>query len=299
MKNLIKQFQKVHGNKYNYDKVVYNNCRTKICIICQEHGEFWQLPLNHRNGQGCPDCGKKDQVRQVQNEEFIRRLVDKYGNQYNFDKTIFRGTKKRIIVTCKQHGDFEVFPFNFLKGKGCPKCVNERVSNERRNDFDKIVQKFNKVHNFKYDYSNSVYQNYCKKIEIICSKHGSFWQSVSDHIKGRGCPICKSSKGEIIVSNILLKKQIEFIPQKRFEECKLFKPLAFDFFLPKNNTCIEYNGIQHYESLDYFGGKQELEEIQKRDAIKIKFCKDNNIKLIIIPYWKLDEIENILKGFLL
>ena len=54
----IEKARLIHGNKYDYSKIVYINARTKVCIICPIHGEFWQTPHSHLNNHGCPACGK-------------------------------------------------------------------------------------------------------------------------------------------------------------------------------------------------------------------------------------------------
>lgn len=66
IKSLISKYEsrftekalKVHGNKYDYSKVKYIDAKTKVCITCLEHGDYWQSPNNHINGQGCPICGR-------------------------------------------------------------------------------------------------------------------------------------------------------------------------------------------------------------------------------------------------
>ncbi len=60
------------------------------------------------------------------------------------------------------------------------------------------------------------------------------------------------------------------------------------------NLCIEYDGEQHYKAFDHFGGKEKLRLTQKRDDIKNNYCKDNCINLLRVPYWELDNIEDIL-----
>lgn len=72
--------------------------------------------------------------------------------------------------------------------------------------------------------------------------------------------------------------------QKTFENCSSKALLRFDFYLPEHNLCIEYNGIQHYESVGYFGGDENLTIVQKRDNIKKDYCINENIKLLIIKY---------------
>ena len=68
-------------------------------------------------------------------------------------------------------------------------------------------------------------------------------------------------------------------------------PLKFDFYLPDYNCCIEYDGKQHFEPIDYFGGKNGFIKTQERDDIKNQYCKNNDIKLIRIPYTDLKKLD--------
>ena len=87
-----------------------------------------------------------------------------------------------------------------------------------------------------------------------------------------------------------IKNNIKFIQQHKFDDCKNIKPLPFDFYLPDYNTCIEFNGKQHYEPIKYFGGRVVYDKLIKRDKIKMEYCNKNNIPLLIIKY-----NDNILK----
>lgn len=87
---------------------------------------------------------------------------------------------------------------------------------------------------------------------------------------------------------------IEYIKQKSFEGCVYKNKMQFDFFLPDFNLCIEFDGIQHFRPIEYFGGINALNEQINKDNIKNKFCYNNNIKLIRIPYYEYDNIEKIL-----
>ena len=157
-----------------------------------------------------------------------------------------------------------------------------------------FIQHAQKIHGNKYNYSKSIYVNGNIKMEIICPIHGSFWQKSWSHISGRGCPICNSSKGELKIKRILDKKSIKYIQQKKFDECMKIKPLPFDFYLPENNICIEYDGRQHFEPIKMFGGNKAFKIRTENDKIKNQYCYDNGIKLIRIPYWEKDNISNIL-----
>ena len=107
----------------------------------------------------------------------------------------------------------------------------------------------------------------------------------------RSCGCLKGSKGEDKIKDILFSLNIKFVQQKVFDNLKDKSNLRFDFFLPDYNCCIEYNGIQHYESVKYFGGEKKFKEIQFKDNIKKQWCQENNIKLIEIPYWDFDKID--------
>ena len=106
---------------------------------------------------------------------------------------------------------------------------------------------------------------------------------------------CITSRGEEKIVEILNELGIKYEKEKKFKDCinpKTDYPLRFDFFLPDYNCCIEYDGGQHYEAIDYFGGKNTLTDVQYRDNIKNNFCKENNIQLIRIPYTEYDKINN-------
>lgn len=133
------------------------------------------------------------------------------------------------------------------------------------------------------------------KVKIKCIKHGYFYQSPKSHInQSQGCPLCRSSKGEIKILNYLDKNNIKCCPQYKFKDCKNIKPLPFDFYLPDHNILIEFDGEQHYFSIDFFGGEENFSYIKNNDKIKTDYCFNNNIKLIRIKYT--DKIEEILKN---
>ncbi len=136
-----------------------------------------------------------------------------------------------------------------------------------------------------------------------CCK-GHEWQSEIVHrVKenGSGCPICLESRGENKIAEILDGLKVEYIREHRIEGCKNKKHLPFDFYLPKYNVCIEYQGQQHFKPVN-FGGKCGMEghlRTVENDQIKAKFCEENSIKLIDIPYWNFPQIQEIISKFLL
>ena len=123
--------------------------------------------------------------------------------------------------------------------------------------------------------------------------------------KATNYPYCKESRGELRIETYLEKVGSSFIKEKRFSKCRYKHPLPFDFYLPKENIAIEYDGEGHYMPVPFHMSKEKaninevklenhLQSIQFRDQIKTDFCLQNGIKLIRIPYWNFDNIEQIL-----
>ncbi|MBS4894063.1 MAG: hypothetical protein KHZ90_09870 [Veillonella parvula] len=130
-------------------------------------------------------------------------------------------------------------------------------------------------------------------IDFNCG-HNPHWIIPSVLKNGISCPVCNESKGEKTIRLYLENNNIKFKQEYVFADCKHKYTLPFDFYIPNYNLCIEFDGIQHFEVREHFGGNKEFKNTQIRDEIKNKYCKDNNINLLRIPYWKLDNIENIL-----
>lgn len=172
-------------------------------------------------------------------------------------------------------------PSTHLSNKGCQKCAG------RNKSINELIIEFVNIHGSKYDYSLINHTKSKIKVDIICKLHSIFSQTPNNHLQGKGCPVCKESKGEKIIRNILTKNNINYIQQYKFKDCFNIKPLMFDFYLPDYNVCIEYDGEQHFKPMRFFKpdvSNFELKNIQKRDKIKNNYCKKNNIKLIRIRF---------------
>jgi hypothetical protein len=207
----IKKAQKVHNYKYDYSKCEYVTAKTKMCIICPIHGEFWQSSDKHLKGQGCPYCANKkiNKSRQITTEMFIQRSKEKYGNNFSYEKCEVKNMHEKIIITCNLHGDFEITPSSHLKKYGgCKKCLQINNQKKYQKNIEQFIEESKNVHSNKYDYSKVKYVNNHTKVCIICPKHGEFWQTPSKHIsRGDGCPICRY---EVVAQKNKLSKE-EFI----------------------------------------------------------------------------------------
>lgn len=104
------------------------------------------------------------------------------------------------------------------------------------------------------------------------------------------------SNGEEYIGKYLLDNRIAFEKQKKFVDCKCNRTLRFDFYIPFINAVIEYQGIQHFKPIDFFGGEIALNDTKKRDDIKRKYCELHNINYFAISY--LENIEVALNKIL-
>ena len=282
----IKKAKEVHGDKYDYSKVEYINNKTKVCIICPEHGEFWQQPGAHLLGSGCKKCGDMstgNKNKKVATETYIQKAKEVHGDFYDYSNTEYNGPKNKVTIYCKKHHNyFNILPYNHLNGQGCPKCRYEKISNKLKKTTEKFIQDAIKIHGDKYDYSKTEYTGVENKVSIICHKHGEFLQRPNDHLCGSGCPKCKSSHLEMYTSKKLIENNIEFVFQKKFEWLKNKQHMPLDFYLPEYNIAIECQGEQHFKPVEYFGGDVTYNKVLYRDKLKKLICKNHNINILYV-----------------
>lgn len=127
---LLNDFKKIHGNKYDYSKTTLNNRDEKgrVCIICPEHGEFWQYIHVHKNGCGCPKCAGN--VKKTK-EQFVIDSRKIHGDKYLYDKFVYTGNHDKGIITCPIHGDFLMTPNkHIVRKQGCPLCNESKLEEE-------------------------------------------------------------------------------------------------------------------------------------------------------------------------
>lgn len=291
-KEFISESVEIHGNKYDYSQLNYISNSVKVNLICPIHGLFSIRPNDHLSKKvGCNKCNNAS-ISKSKNvgKNIIDRFNKKHNNKYDYTNSVYIRTDINIDIICPIHGLFRQTPHHHLAGSGCQKCGN--VYKKTTSEF---IIEANFIHNNRYDYSLTEYKNNREKIIIVCNKHGEFKVAPNDHLnKKSGCPKCKISRGEEKIEEILIKQKIKYLTEYIFQDCKNIKPLPFDFYLPEKNICIEFDGELHFKSVENFGGYELLEKTKKRDTIKTKYCIDNNITLIRIPYYEYDNIENIL-----
>ena len=185
----IADARKVHGDKYDYSKVVYNGSHEKVCIICPRHGEFWQDANNHISRKSiCPKCSREQlaDFNRSDTETFISRARIVHGEKYDYSQVDYKHYDKRVCIVCPEHGPFFQTPHIHLGGHGCPKCANLYSPST-----EEFISASKALFGDKYDYSKTVYQGNKKKVCIICPEHGEFWVTPNNHLTHKvGCSRC-------------------------------------------------------------------------------------------------------------
>lgn len=179
---IVYQFKKTHGDKFDYSLVNYVHSQKKVKIICRTHGVFEQHVSMHRKGQGCAKC-MFDEKRHSLNE-VIHKFNEVHGNRYDYSQAVYVNTDTKIKIKCLEHGIFEQAPEKHLQGNGCPRCIGRH-----KTQFE-IIAEFTARHGDTYKYDQVIFMGMNNKVIITCSVHGNFHQTPTKHISGQGCPKC-------------------------------------------------------------------------------------------------------------
>ena len=194
----IKNSIGVHGSeKYSYGKVLehFVDSSIKVPITCSKHGDFYIRPGNHSNGQGCKKCASEalGAKMRLPLDSLITKAREVHGDFYDYSKVLYTSMNGKIVIVCPVHGEFTQRASSHISGNGCPACSNVKVPTT-----EEWAKKAQLVHKNLYDYSKVSYKSAFEKVEIICSLHGSFWQTPSSHLHFQGCPKCAGKNHNIL-----------------------------------------------------------------------------------------------------
>ena len=262
----------------------YINGSTKIKHICKQGHIYEQVPRNHLQGQGCPRCSKKHSYTP---KEYCDLCKEK---GYDLPVEDYINTKTKIKHKCSKGHLYEQTPSKHLSGQGCPICAFKNKGNKQRKTSKAY---YNECKKRGLDLPIESYVNNKTRIKHKCPKGHIYYQAPDMHLnKNQGCPICNESHGERYIMNYLDEHNIKYIPQKKFHDLKDKTYLSYDFYLPNYNMLIEYQGQQHYSSVNYFGGEEKFNTQQLHDKLKREYAKNNGYKLLELHY-SLDTQEKV------
>jgi hypothetical protein len=222
LSKVIEDFKTIHGDTYDYSKVIYRDSRFKVIITCQIHGDFLQTPPAHIRGQGCPKC-QRDSARKSTNQ-VIQEFLDVHGQKYDYKKVKYKNAKTQVLIICRDHGDFLQTPNTHKNGSGCPRCAissnAKLLSDLKKDSSEEVISIFKQVHGDRYDYSAVHYLNKKTKLSIICRDHGPFLQTRFAHQQGQGCPICAKKRPKLDQSKIICDFQAIHVDRYDYSKVK-------------------------------------------------------------------------------
>lgn len=261
------------GNYVNTNHAIEHKCR-----LCTD--TFSIIPKSVINGAKCKCQYKKVYKSRLSNDEYINKIL--YTKYQSLE--IYKGANIEILHICKNCGTTKSMkPSNALTDIGCTECKRLKYKDE----YLEILSKTSIELIDEYISSKT-------KVKHNCTTCNNNWYIRPNDISfGVGCSFCNISKGENEIRKYLDTHGIEYIREKVFKD---LPRLRFDFYLPTYNMCIEFDGVQHFKPIDYFGGEIYHEYIKRNDIIKNIYCANNTINMIRISYIDIGNIDMILSA---
>lgn len=284
----VKEYIESFDYKLLSDEYIDNKTKLKMICPC---GHEWECNFrNFKTGRRCRTCSYELRAKnQTLSYECVKEYIEMFD--YKLLSKEYKNNHTKLLIQCNEGHKFEMDFSSFKQGERCPKCKGVY-----RYNYDEVKEYYNK---FGYELISNEY-NSANNLLIAKCPNGHLLECTFNSFKNgeTRCGICKDkvkSKGEDVIADILIKSNIAFLKEYNFKDCKgKRRTLPFDFYLPNYNICIEYDGTPHYKLGTFKNGLLDLMNRKYLDDIKTKYCKDNNIELIRIPYWEKDNIEEIL-----
>ncbi len=272
-----REVKNVVGDEYEFLEP-YQGSLTKIKVKHSECGNIYKVaPSNFLKGTRCPFCQIRD--RSKTDAQFKKEVYDSVGGEYTFLGPYINNSTKIKVRHNKCRNTYEVRPNDFLNGRRCPYCAGhiKKTNAQFKKEVSDLVGD-------EYKFLDS-YVNNNTKLRVKHCRCGNIYSvSPSNFKQGYRCPYCSSPKGEDIINKILKTMGIEYKYQKTFDDLKDTNLLSYDFYIPDQGILIEYQGIQHYQPIDVFGGEDQFKLQQKHDRMKADYAKSHNYHLIAVPY---------------
>ena len=300
-----RQLCELKGFEYIRTEVI--NGEAWIYFICNKHRilgmqKMRRSNMNRDSVKGCQYCSSKNLPHW-----YISYVIQ---NSYPNIEVLseYHGMNEPLTCYCTLH-DYKfttLAKYVYYNGRGCPHCEHIRRSSCQNLSQEEVKRRILDKNKDVEILNLDEYKNRDTHIKLKCKICSSEWEQPLSSILANSCrcPICQRDKsiGEQKISEYLLDNGIAFVPQYTFDDCKNVKELPFDFALfdgCDNLIClIEFQGEQHFKPIEYFGGQKKFELQKMRDKIKKEYCESNNIPFLAIPYWDINNVDQILDNFL-
>jgi len=252
--DIIEEFKKLYGDKYNYDEVEYTGANNKIKIICHKHGPFYPTVSNFRKGsRGCPKCSGKG----LKLDEHIEEFKKVHGNKYDYSLVNYINAKNKLKIICPEHGEFEQSSDSHKRGAGCYKCNGGYQLNN-----EEAIAKFKKANGDKYDYSLTKYKKMMDNIIVICPEHGQFIIKANYHQQGRGCPFCNFGFSK--------KVKLYLINQLEMNDLLTMDPFEIYTIIGQGKLPVEFGSLANAEA----GSEERVTTLQE---LRERFSNEDDV----------------------
>lgn len=284
------------------------NTQSEISYLCPIHGKYTTKLTSILQGKTCYKCSRqaaiynrnKNSLKERQNNLYNKATekCKKNGYELKSNKNDILSNRSYIEYICPNHGIHKMRIANLISGRCCPECSKEYISKLFRTTLEEVILRIEKCDGHLLNPEEYI-NNTAKNLKILCPQcKQPFYTSLRNFTQhgGQVCKECCNTEtiGEKKIRIYLENHDITYEQEKWFSKCRDINPLPFDFYLPDKKTIIEFDGRQHFEDTEFF--TYSYEKTKKHDEIKNDYCNKNNINLIRIPYWDINNIDKILNS---
>ena len=298
--NFVHRSKVAHNYQYVYPNIYseYVNNSTHITAICPLHGAFLVIPTAHIQGQmKCPKCNlnHKQYHKPLQQPQaklkFKEKVYKIHGNTINVDDVEYVKAIAPIEAYCTIcHKHFTTTAHDLLRGHGCPICAIKQQSLSRAINVEEYIKQAQKLHpTYIYD-EHLGYKSLKDCIYPICPIHGRFECNAGNHLRGYGiCPHCNRNRTNVEIRLYQMVKNIYPDAIHHYQNAKIMGRQHLDIYIPTLQIGIEYQGLQHFKPILFYGGQKTFEKIVANDLKKIEKCDILGIKLLHVSF---DKVPN-------
>lgn len=284
------------------------NSHEHVEVICDFCGKSFYPTMNdysHHSDKDVDSCNHCKFIKSSMNtfdkrarEQFdkLREVCAKNDYELITKESEYTGCKMNVEFICKKHGVQTLGMYGMINnGYKCKMCAYEERAKNQAFSKDYVKSVIESVNGNKLLNADEYTKTRRSNLKVVCGLCGNvynvgfYWYVYNNQTR---CPSCanKESKPEAVIREFLTSHKIIFEQEKRFNDCRDTNPLPFDFYLPEENLIIEFDGQHHFGDI----GRGDYETVKRHDKIKNDYCALNNIEILRIPYWKGNNIEEII-----